>query len=608
MNNNQGSSEDTLTFDSVDDQAYWYSDLTYPTGDDDASIAAGSYSLNMYFDARPSTTAPQVDAVTTASTGETIIFSHTTSGSDRLMLVGVSFRNDQSETVSSITYNGDALSSVGSVAQGTSARVEIWSLVAPDTGTHDIVVTFSTVLKRNALVGATTYSGVHQTTPLGTFVFDANTSAGPATIDASSATDELVFDTVACKDCGSLTVGAGQTQRWNLVQGTGGDSVYGAGSTEAGDTNVTMSWTLGASKDWAIGAVPIKPSGGSAPSVDASSSSYSDQKLTFSHTTAGSQRLMLVGLSIYNRGSETVSSITYNGDSLTSVGAVANGTNARVEIWRLIAPDTGTNDVVVTFSAPLARNAIVGAITYTGVHQTTPLGSFAPATGTSTSASVNASSATNELVFDTVACKDCDSLAFGGGQTQRWNESILSGGDSVYSGGSTEAGDTSVTMSWTLGDSKAWSIGAVPIKPADASVDITVSVYHTASDGSDPQEIVTSSSTGIDSSTTDPYELVIGSGGAQTFTSSDPRRLRVHIDVTAVNAGGSFTLAYDSAVNASNLSTPVVTVPDPSLLLLLVAIFIPQVMILAKRRSSSKRIPLPEKTNPPDSRPDLTIS
>jgi hypothetical protein len=119
MNNVQGSSEDTLTFDSVDDQAYWYSDLTYPTGDDNAGIAAGSYSLNMYFDARPSTTAPQVDAVTTASTGETIIFSHTTSGSDRLMLVGVSFRNDQSETVSSITYNGDALSSVGSVPART---------------------------------------------------------------------------------------------------------------------------------------------------------------------------------------------------------------------------------------------------------------------------------------------------------------------------------------------------------------------------------------------------------------------------------------------------------------------------------------------------------
>ncbi|MCK4693258.1 MAG: DUF2341 domain-containing protein, partial [Anaerolineales bacterium] len=63
------------------------------------------------------------------------------------------------------------------------------------------------------------------------------------------------------------------------------------------------------------------------------------------------------------------------------------------------------------------------------------------------------------------------------------------------------------------------------------TVDIVVSVYHTSSDGSDPQPIVTSSTVTIDGNTSDPYALDIGSGPAKTFTSADPRLVRVYIDV-----------------------------------------------------------------------------
>ena len=48
-----GSGAATLTFDTTAQDAYWYSDLTYPTGQDDATIAAGSYTLNMNFSALP---------------------------------------------------------------------------------------------------------------------------------------------------------------------------------------------------------------------------------------------------------------------------------------------------------------------------------------------------------------------------------------------------------------------------------------------------------------------------------------------------------------------------------------------------------------------------
>lgn len=380
------------------------------------------------------------------------------------MLVGVSLNNGDYETVSSVTYDGTPLALVGSVNQSDDTRVEIWSLVAPAIGSHDVVITFSAQLTRSATAGVMTFTGVHQTTPLGTFASaKAPLDPGPATVNVSSATNELVFDTVACESCTSLTVGGGQTQRWNLVVENG--QTRGAGSTEPGAATVTMSWTLGSIDHWAIGAVPIKPSGGSPPAIDAvSTDTTAADSFTVSHTTSGTNRLMLVGVSHNPNNDEVVSSVTYNGTALTLVGSATYSNDARAEIWRLIAPATGTHDVIITFDKNMSYGAVAGVMTFTEVNQTTPLGTFASASSESVGpATVDVSSATNELVFDTVACETCTSLTVGGGQTEYWN---LSQNDNhVMGAGSTELGAATVTMSWTLGSADYWAIGAVPIKP-----------------------------------------------------------------------------------------------------------------------------------------------
>lgn len=51
MNATQGTTETTLTFDTVGQTAYWYLDETWPTGSDDFALAAGNYTFNMYFGA-----------------------------------------------------------------------------------------------------------------------------------------------------------------------------------------------------------------------------------------------------------------------------------------------------------------------------------------------------------------------------------------------------------------------------------------------------------------------------------------------------------------------------------------------------------------------------
>lgn len=182
--------------------------------------------------------------------------------------------------------------------------------------------------------------------------------------------------------------------------------------------------------------------------------------VTFSHTPAGADRLLSVGVSIDNR---VVNSVTFGGTGLTSVSSATNGAQV-AHLWRLIAPAASAQNVVVTLSGG-GSDIIAVATSYTGVDQTTPLGTPATATGTSTTASVAVTSATDELVVDCVS-SNLGTLTVGAGQTERGNAVA---GDN-QGGSSTEPGAASVTMSWTIGSSSAWASVGVSIKGVAATV------------------------------------------------------------------------------------------------------------------------------------------
>lgn len=197
---------------------------------------------------------------TAASGAASVTVNHTTSGADRLMLVGVSFGQDKGDTVSSITYNGQNLTLVGaqdnSVTLGS--RMEIWSLVAPTVSSADVVVTFSGTNHIGATVGVMTFNGVDQTTALGSFASSEGDSSTPSTT-VTSAPGELVFGVLGLDWNADIDLvpGPGQTEHWDLWQ----DKATGGGTTEAGAASVVTSWTLPASYKWAAGGVSIKPSG-----------------------------------------------------------------------------------------------------------------------------------------------------------------------------------------------------------------------------------------------------------------------------------------------------------------------------------------------------------
>ncbi len=201
-----------------------------------------------------------VDAVSSSSADGplTITVAHPTAGEDRLMMVGVSLDNDNFETVSSVTYGGLALDFVGQATNSDDARVEIWKLIAPAVGTADVVVTFDTQLLRGAVVGVTTFTGVDQASPLGSFAGDEAAFGTTASVNVAAAAGDLVMGVVAVEDGGPLTAGPDQTEIW--TDSVGDPFVcYGAGSTQLGAPTVTVSWDLNTSDHWAIGAVAVKP-------------------------------------------------------------------------------------------------------------------------------------------------------------------------------------------------------------------------------------------------------------------------------------------------------------------------------------------------------------
>jgi uncharacterized repeat protein (TIGR01451 family) len=193
---------------------------------------------------------------------------------------------------------------------------------------------------------------------------------------------------------------------------------------------------------------------------------------TFSHTTAGVNRLMLVGISL-NRLTggttfETPTNVTYAGIPLVLVGGRTNLTSQEAVMWifALTNPPAGTANVVVNWDQAQTDGDVIGCATFTGVNQTTPYGPFFSNVGTGTSVSLSVSSAPGELVFDTVMLRSANFGAAGSpgaSQTALWKTYF---NNRVSSGASTQPGAATVTDTWTAASSVDWAIGAISIKPA----------------------------------------------------------------------------------------------------------------------------------------------
>jgi len=192
-------------------------------------------------------------------------------------------------------------------------------------------------------------------------------------------------------------------------------------------------------------------------------------QFTLSHTTGGSNRALIVGF-WFIKVAASVSSVTYGGTAMTLIGSIDTpDTGCQILQYKLSNPATGANNVVISLANfdPSGHGIQVGAVSFTNAHQTTAnlTGTQATAAGTTTQPSINVASSGAEIVIDVLGSFDAGpagTASVDAGQTQRWNAV----GTNEIGAGSTEAGLSSVTMSWTLSDliDVNWAIAGVSVK------------------------------------------------------------------------------------------------------------------------------------------------
>lgn len=239
----------------------------------------------------------------------------------------------------------------------------------------------------------------------------------------------------------------------------------------------------------------------------------------FDHTvtSSGSNRILIVGVNIGSLAA--VSTVTYNGDTMTQIRSEDNGDSAHTSLWYLVNPDTGTHAVQI--SLPIVTSVTAGAVSFTGVNQTSPIDAHNGATGTSDTPSVSLTTITDEAwIIDVVGTQN-GPMTPGTGQTERWD--TLQGATS--GAGSTEFTSTAGTfsMSWTNdAGSRNWAISAAALKPAGTPCCVSIGdwiIDSISNDSIDPDIINNNETATIQGKTS--YQIVNNGGVHVTFSTDN---------------------------------------------------------------------------------------
>jgi uncharacterized repeat protein (TIGR01451 family) len=194
------------------------------------------------------------------------------------------------------------------------------------------------------------FTNVDQTSPVGDTEGASNSSATPSVV-VNAASGDLVVDTVSTTgDALPLTPGVGQTGICNDGIGTAGGDGRGASSYEAGAGSTTMSWTLGATRNWDIAAVALKAAPAPlqadvATTVTGPANVFAASNLTYT-------------VSATNLGPSSASNVLVSATlpgGVTFISASGGGANSNgVVTWATLSlPSVTATNFTVTVTAPV---------------------------------------------------------------------------------------------------------------------------------------------------------------------------------------------------------------------------------------------------------------
>lgn len=193
---------------------------------------------------------------------------------------------------------------------------------------------------------------------------------------------------------------------------------------------------------------------------------------TYAHTVGSlTNGVLYVGVDFYTNGTTVTigaSGVTYNGTTMTRVAQSARSPDDdRAEIWRLLAPASGTHNVVITFSGG-ATDGETGAVSLQFVDQTTPeragsVTTAVSATSASTTATISVPNAqAGDASIDAVTwdlAGTAGTMVSHSPRTQRWNSATV--GNEGGAGSSMLGPANPQTLDWTFGAGRAWAMAGL---------------------------------------------------------------------------------------------------------------------------------------------------
>lgn len=192
-----------------------------------------------------------------------------------------------------------------------------------------------------------------------------------------------------------------------------------------------------------------------------------------SYTTSGSDRILHVGVFVTgNGGSDVLTSATYAGVSLTRINTqVVNFEN--IYLYELVAPASGANNVVISFSAPIGGIVIADAISHTGAAQSTQPDAQNTGTATGTSLSTSVTTTADNCWMIMYARSSVSDQTPAAGTTFR---SGINNTLAMYDSNGPDTPPGSFSLGVTVGSSQVLAQNVLSISPVSASFATTSAV------------------------------------------------------------------------------------------------------------------------------------
>lgn len=450
----------------------------------------------------------------------TLTFTHRTANvANRVLIVGVSLNitNNSAAAVSGVTYDGAALTLIGAHNDANNTRrVEMWYRLAPATGTHNVAVSVNvpSAVTIGVVAGATTFDGVDQTVPLGTFVSGDGAAGGNSQLDVPGVVNGMILDTLATGGDQTVAISGPQVSQWNATTTNrfGGSAdppdVTGTGSSRTGAPSVPVSEIFNGTSNWSLGAISINPTA-------------ADIGVTSNVATVQLGNNTTFNITVYNNGPSPANNITLTNTLPTGMTWVSTTPSANTTC-------TGTTTITCTLPTPFSSTttatvAIVAKAATAGAYADT-----ATVTDSGTPPDTNPGNDTYVSVatVQSISCATV-SQAQNGTPTGVINTyypgtaSVAAGATSIPLGPSTQGAGVSIAPGNLL----------LVIQMQDASINDSNSVAY--GNGSTGAGFTALNSAGDYEFVTATNTVSASAGGTLTFTGS--------------GAGGGLVFAYDAA-------------------------------------------------------------